>query len=240
MNADPIAYIKWFIKNNRAFSFLILVHVILFAFTQNNFFQSFFFVYFLFFAGSLFLKSFGILSLYAIYVCSFVIGGFFFSLWQPITVHNLPEFLAAALQAGVFGLLTAITVFNPKYKIKLFMLVSIQLRFLTMALVLINLLSIEADKQALYVAYLGGVLAGVLAGLYIKGIFNIFLEILTKRKSRMKAEYNTQRPLSDDTYNAIRADKQKQMDMILDKISKNGYDALTKEEKEFLFKSSTN
>ena len=31
--------------------------------------------------------------------------------------------------------------------------------------------------------------------------------------------------------------KQKQIDIILDKISKSGYDSLTKEEKEFLFKA---
>ena len=31
--------------------------------------------------------------------------------------------------------------------------------------------------------------------------------------------------------------KQKQIDLILDKISKSGYDSLTKEEKEFLFRA---
>jgi hypothetical protein len=36
----------------------------------------------------------------------------------------------------------------------------------------------------------------------------------------------------------VRADKQKNMDGILDKISKRGYDSLTKEEKEFLFSAS--
>jgi hypothetical protein len=35
-------------------------------------------------------------------------------------------------------------------------------------------------------------------------------------------------------------DKQKKIDAILDKISASGYDALTKEEKDFLFKSTKN
>jgi hypothetical protein len=35
-----------------------------------------------------------------------------------------------------------------------------------------------------------------------------------------------------------KAAKQKRMDDILDKISKGGYDSLTRDEKEFLFKSS--
>ena len=46
------------------------------------------------------------------------------------------------------------------------------------------------------------------------------------------------RPMSDWDYNQQRADDDKRTDEILDKISKGGYDSLTKEEKEFLFKRS--
>jgi hypothetical protein len=52
----------------------------------------------------------------------------------------------------------------------------------------------------------------------------------------MHVEYGKGRPLSDDEYNAERAEKQKKMDAILDKISKRGYDSLTPEEKQFLFR----
>jgi hypothetical protein len=49
----------------------------------------------------------------------------------------------------------------------------------------------------------------------------------------MKVTYK--RPVSDYDYNKQRADKQKEMDIILDKIAKSGYESLSKEEKEFLF-----
>ena len=58
-------------------------------------------------------------------------------------------------------------------------------------------------------------------------------------KSKIKIEYKskTGRPLTDDEYNEIKANKQKKIDLILEKISKSGYESLSKEEKEFLFKN---
>ena len=46
------------------------------------------------------------------------------------------------------------------------------------------------------------------------------------------------RPVTDEEYNARRADNQRRIDEILEKISRGGYESLTKEEKEFLFHSS--
>jgi hypothetical protein len=46
------------------------------------------------------------------------------------------------------------------------------------------------------------------------------------------------RPVSDEEYNLNKKKEQKRIDEILDKIAKGGYDTLTREEKEFLFRSS--
>ena len=46
------------------------------------------------------------------------------------------------------------------------------------------------------------------------------------------------RPKSDESYNAERAQYRKKVDEILDKIAKDGYQSLSKEEKEFLFNTS--
>ena len=58
-------------------------------------------------------------------------------------------------------------------------------------------------------------------------------------KPKLRTSYS-KRPLNDDQYNALRAERQKKTDAILDKIAKSGYESLTKEEKEFLFKASKN
>jgi hypothetical protein len=44
--------------------------------------------------------------------------------------------------------------------------------------------------------------------------------------------------MSDEQYRATKQERQARLDAILDKISKRGYDALNKEEKDFLFQQS--
>ena len=46
------------------------------------------------------------------------------------------------------------------------------------------------------------------------------------------------RPKTDEQYNAERTAYRKEVDRILDKISKSGYESLTKNEKEFLSQTS--
>jgi membrane associated rhomboid family serine protease len=63
-----------------------------------------------------------------------------------------------------------------------------------------------------------------------------------KRGRKMRAVKNSRqssRPVTDDQFNEAKARKEKQLDAILDKISKHGYDNLTKEEKDFLFRQSS-
>ncbi len=46
------------------------------------------------------------------------------------------------------------------------------------------------------------------------------------------------RPMRDDDYNKKKVASQYEIDQILDKISKSGYESLSKEEKDLLFKNS--
>ena len=57
-------------------------------------------------------------------------------------------------------------------------------------------------------------------------------------KSKYYVSRESGRPLSDEEYNANRQAEKQRVDEILDKISEKGYDALSAEEKEFLFHHS--
>jgi hypothetical protein len=94
-------------------------------------------------------------------------------------------------------------------------------------------------------AHMGGALFGFLYILNLrkgkdiaKGFNRIidFLATLFKPRKKMKVSYK--RPVTDYEYNKIKSDRQLKINQILDKISKGGYDSLTKEEKEFLFSES--
>jgi len=55
-----------------------------------------------------------------------------------------------------------------------------------------------------------------------------------KKKSPFKAVYKTKKRTSSQE---VSKTKQRKIDDILDKISKSGYESLTKEEKDFLFRA---
>ena len=64
-----------------------------------------------------------------------------------------------------------------------------------------------------------------------------------KRNGMKYTRYKTvkdepKRPVSDEQCNQQQAEKERDVDAILDKIAKNGYTSLTQDEKEFLFKNS--
>ena len=71
----------------------------------------------------------------------------------------------------------------------------------------------------------------------IEGLFK------KKEKTTFKTYKNTSStsnrtnvPKNDYDFNHQKVEKQKKIDVILDKISRSGYESLSKEEKDFLFK----
>ena len=56
----------------------------------------------------------------------------------------------------------------------------------------------------------------------------------------MKITYKQQKSVSDKDYNKRKHVNQEEVDRILDKISRSGYESLTREEKEILFRMSAN
>ena len=62
--------------------------------------------------------------------------------------------------------------------------------------------------------------------------------IVTRFRSGKKMKVTCRKPSTEYEYNAMKSAHQGKINTILDKISKGGYDSLTKEEKETLFKES--
>lgn len=59
-----------------------------------------------------------------------------------------------------------------------------------------------------------------------------------RQQQRMHAEQGSRRPETDEEYNLLQRRNQEEIDAILDKIRKSGYDSLTKAEKQKLFDQS--
>ena len=68
----------------------------------------------------------------------------------------------------------------------------------------------------------------------LKSINSVF------KSSPKQAKRSNSRMKTDEEYNMEKRTKQEKIDHILDKISKSGYESLTRQEKDFLFNQSKN
>ena len=122
-----------------------------------------------------------------------------------------------------------------------------RLKFIAIVLVGIDLISIDKGNPGGHIAHLGGAMYGYLAMTQLKkgrdfssGFNKVILWIgnFFKPTERSKMKVAHKKTKDDLVYNAQKKAKQESIDKILDKISHSGYESLTKQEKEELFKMS--
>ncbi len=147
--------------------------------------------------------------------------------------------------AAVMAIVVATAVMQPKRIVYLFGAVRLELAWLAIILIVLDLASIrQGVNSGGHIGHIGGGLFGFFYGLKLfeAGRMTVLVSswkknILTLlRPNSMKVVHR--RPKTDDEYNTERAEKQKKIDIILDKIGQSGYESLTPTEKDFLFKHS--
>jgi len=202
----------------------------------------------LYWLGQIFLIYLNSRQLVTVYLLGGLTGGLLYlliyNLFPNFELFGYNSYLVGA-SASVMAVVFAIATLIPNFVVHLFLLGSVRLKYIALATLIIDLISIQYSNAGGHIAHLGGALLGYLFGLGIrKGsditawFANIFLRKpnLFRRKSKIKLIYR--RPnLSDFEYNRQKAEIQKELDRILDKIAQSGYDSLTRKEKDFLFKA---
>jgi hypothetical protein len=129
---------------------------------------------------------------------------------------------------------------QPQLKVQLFGVIPLRIYMLALFFFLKDLSSIGTADQIAHFAHIGGALFGIWS---IQQFWHIrlsrpWLGIQWKKSSSNLKVKKGGRPLTDDQFRASKQARQERLDTILDKISKKGYDALSKEEKDFLFQQS--
>jgi len=223
-----------------------------YMFLQENFFHIFFNMFVLYFGGKIFLEYLSQKKLLSTYIWGGLIGGLFYVIaFNAFPVFSQYKTLSVALgsSASVLAILVAIATYVPNYSMTLILLGRVKLKYIALALVVIDILSIQKGNPGGHIAHLGGALWGYLYIAVLKNGFdmnkffnnfnfsNIFKTFMKPKKSASK-HYSKNRSVSDEDYNYHKKYDQKQIDSILDKISKSGYESLSKAEKEILFKTS--
>ena len=140
---------------------------------------------------------------------------------------------------AVYGILLAFGMTWPNSRIYIYFAIPIKAKWFVIIYGLLELFSgFRGVDNVAHFAHLGGMIFGLILILYWR---RDEFKWTSKYRIKRNKDFDYQsysRPKSDEQFNQERADDQKKIDEILDKISKNGYESLTKEEKDFLFKQS--
>ena len=140
--------------------------------------------------------------------------------------------------AAVMAPLIGVASFAPKMEIHLALIGRVKMIYIAGAIILIDLFQLSSSNVGGHLAHLGGALAGF--G-YIALLKNgIDLAKPQKRIAKNNSTFKKVYVNKQVEKNVNREEStQKQIDVILDKISKSGYESLTKEEKDFLFRQGS-
>jgi len=221
--------------------------LISYMFLHEGFLHILFNLLYLYFAGRLFMEHFGGRRLLSTYILGGLIGGILY----VISYNVFPTFADVVsisnnrgASAGVMAIVVAIAAYIPNFRVRLFFTLEVKLWIIAALMLLSDLIYLgDGNNPGGHIAHLGGAFFGYLfvsqlrSGRDITTGFSSFMDNIAnwfKPKPKIRKVYTNTR--SDSAYNEFKAYNQDKVDEILDKISHSGYDSLSKEEKDFLFK----
>ncbi len=222
---------------------------ITYMFLHEGFIHVLFNMLWLYWFGTIFLEYFDQKKLVTVYLLGGLAGAFLYIVSFnvfPVFAEVLPRSIALGASASVMAIVIGVAAYVPNYVVRLILIGPVKIKYIAIAaLVFTSILDFSTNTGG-KIAHLGGAAFGFLyVTQYKKGkdigkwfdqimdsIFSFF-----KPRKKMKVSYKKP-PKDDKEYNKHKAHQQEDVNRILDKISKAGYDSLSKKEKEILFKMS--
>ena len=220
-----------------------------YMFLHTGFIHLLFNILGLYWFGKLFLYRLDGDKLLSVYLLGGISGALFYVLaYNLFPVFQSVNGLLLGASASVFAILVAIAFYDPNSEINLSFIGTFKLKYIALFYVLLSVIGISTSNPGGNIAHLGGAFWGWFYILELgkgkdmgSGFVNLLdkiasaLKNLFKPKSNMKVTFK-QTPRDDHEYNKIKHAEQEEINRILEKVGKSGYDSLTKSEKELLFR----
>jgi len=200
----------------------------------------------LYWFGKIFLEYHSQQKLLSLYLIGGFTGGLAYMLAYNLfpvfhNVVNNSQLLGAS--ASVIAIVIAIAVYVPNHLIHLVFIGPVKIKWIVVVSILMYVIGLSGDNAGGNFAHLGGAIWGwiymsqLIAGRNITGRFDRMIDMLfswSKSRRKLKIKYNYPNP--DYQYNKGKVNQQEEINRVLDKIGKSGYDSLTFDEREMLFK----
>ncbi len=191
-------------------------------------------------------------------VALYVYGGIATGLVYLLLMNTVPDLVTVSSSSSLFGMtgcifavIAGVAVLVPNVHLRLLFLGDVALKYIAIVYILLAFFGAGSKNIGANFAYLGGALFGVLFTLsYKKGndlssyfwnVINFFGNLFKpkpKIKVKQKATAGGAKASRVENYSTKSSPSQDEVDAILDKISAYGYESLTTEEKQTLFKAS--
>lgn len=228
--------------------------IVSYAFLHADFWHLLSNMIILYFSGQLFLTFYSEKRLLSYYFLGAILGALVYMLsfnFFPVFASIEKSYLLGA-SAGVMAILIGVATQAPNMQVRLFLLGNIKLWHIAVFFVALDILQLSMSNTGGRLAHLGGAFLGFLYTKQLQQGRNIgawFEQLLTfissgfkfpsSQKAPFKKVYKNKAKTKKEVYETA-AQKQAKIDHILDKISKSGYDSLSKEEKDYLFNKGGN
>lgn len=251
-------FMEWFVFPKEPGEFIFKPwSIVTYAFLHSGIWHILSNMLILYFSGIYFLNYFSPKRLLNYFFLGVIVG----ALVYMLSYNLFPAFAATGrsyllgASAGVMAVLVGIATYIPNMRVRLMLVGSIKFWYIAGFLVLLDVIQIPMGNAGGHLAHLGGALLGYFyttqlqkgndIGAWFEKIMDGFASMFTSspKKAKMKTVYRKGKNGSTTSKRTTAAarmnknEKQKRIDNILDKISKSGYDSLSKEEKDFLFKA---
>ena len=207
-----------------------------YMFTHGDFFHILFNLLWLYWMGRIFEDFLNQRQFTFTYLAGGLAGALFFILAYnifPAFRDDVQYSLILGASASVSAIVIATATLVPEYTISLLFFGLVRLKYLALVYILLDLITIASSNPGGSIAHLGGALLGFI---FIKRLNagSDWSKILKRRSDLRIVNNNRNSTISS----ASKLPDQETIDRILDKISQSGYNSLTKQEKEQLFKAS--
>ncbi len=235
--------IEWFALPSSIDSFLVKPWTLItYAFLHERLFHILSNLLVLYYIGNLFLNFYTKKQFLNFYFLGIIVGAFTFLVNYYITDKTGAPLGGAS--AAVTTIFVAIATKIPQYALRLRFIGSVELWVLAAIWVVLSILQLANADNGGAIAHLGGAVFGFVyskqlkqgndIGKWFESSIDFFTNLFKQKNSNLKTVYKSKRKVSK---NEVSKTKQRKIDDILDKIGKSGYENLTQEEKDFLFRA---
>ncbi|MBC6697835.1 rhomboid family intramembrane serine protease [Hymenobacter puniceus] len=221
-----------------------------YCFVHTDFFHILFNLLNLYWFGSLVREYLGDRKLVSLYILGALAGAVLYLLaYNFIPVFAGRPAMLYGASAGVTAIILGAATLLPDYTFSIIFLGPVRIKYIAAVVVLVSIAGIDGGNPGGEIAHLGGALLGFLfikqlqrgrdLGRPVQAIGDWVGSLLSGPRLRVTHRGSSAAaPTAGPRKGSLPKPEQEDLDAILDKISRSGYESLSKDEKQRLFKAS--